>query len=173
MSEEPQLSEAQIPVLVEQIDRFLLDHNTKGCINSKATKDPEGYGRLLVNYKMVGAHRLVYRIFNGRVPKSKIVMHTCDNPWCVNPSHLRLGTKLDNHRDMVNKGRAYFQNKARPRNLLKFCKRGHELKGSNVKTFMHNGVQKRRCRTCGNHTNRKSYARTKQRKANQVKKRPN
>lgn len=52
-----------------------------------------------------GAHRVSYKLNKGPIPSNKIVMHTCDNRRCVNPAHLRLGTKLENTHDMMRKGR--------------------------------------------------------------------
>ena len=52
------------------------------------------------------AHRISYTLMNGRIGPDMCVLHTCDNPRCVNPYHLRLGTAAENVRDMVRKGRA-------------------------------------------------------------------
>ena len=51
------------------------------------------------------AHRISYIIFNGIIPEDKIVRHTCDNPICVNPKHLIVGSMFDNSVDMVKRNR--------------------------------------------------------------------
>lgn len=51
------------------------------------------------------AYRFAYRHFKGDIPTGLCVLHTCDNPICVNPNHLFVGTKQDNTYDMMNKGR--------------------------------------------------------------------
>lgn len=68
---------------------------------------PNGYGRTsYLGKKDAIASRVSYEITHGKIPDGKIVMHTCDNRKCVNPSHLMVGSYLDNTRDMINKGRA-------------------------------------------------------------------
>lgn len=82
----------------------------KGCLehcwNWKAGKSSGGYGSYSVNGKTEKAHRVSYRLYVGPIPEGMIVCHRCDNPSCVNPSHLFVGTQKDNVVDSVKKGRA-------------------------------------------------------------------
>jgi len=66
-----------------------------------------GYGQFMLRRRTMRAHRLAYSMINHcHVNDAEVVMHTCDNPPCCNPDHLRAGTHADNMRDMVAKGRA-------------------------------------------------------------------
>lgn len=65
-----------------------------------------GYGVIAIERKSVKATRLMYYFFKGFVPETKLIMHSCDNPSCVNPSHLSLGTNQENINDSINKGRS-------------------------------------------------------------------
>ena len=67
-----------------------------------------GYGRFK-SEKLLLAHRVSYEIANGPIPHGMKVLHRCDNPACVRPEHLFLGTLRDNTNDMVSKGRAGWQ----------------------------------------------------------------
>lgn len=51
------------------------------------------------------AHHVAWQLENGKIPLGMKVLHHCDNPQCVRPSHLFLGTQMDNYKDMKNKGR--------------------------------------------------------------------
>lgn len=64
-----------------------------------------GYGRFWLGERTLMAHRVSWRIASGRDPGPLFVLHKCDNPPCVNPSHLFLGTQLDNMADKVLKCR--------------------------------------------------------------------
>lgn len=87
--------------LLENVD---IDLKTR-CWNWTGYKTELGYGRLRLNNKKTLAHRASYEIFVGKIPDKKLVCHKCDNPSCLNPDHLFLGTNNDNVQDRVKKGR--------------------------------------------------------------------
>lgn len=76
-----------------------------GCWEWTAHRGYFGYGRIMVAKKAQPAHRISWELANGPIPKGLFVCHSCDNPPCVRPDHLFLGTQADNMRDMGNKGR--------------------------------------------------------------------
>lgn len=78
-----------------------------GCWQWTAHADKNGYGVLPGDKKNIRAHRLSYEIHVGQIPKELFVCHRCDNPGCVNPDHLFLGTAKDNNQDSLKKGRHY------------------------------------------------------------------
>jgi len=80
----------------------------RGCLIWIGNKLPAGYGIIAEGGsggKMLSAHRLAWQMVNGPIPNGLCVLHQCDNPSCVNPDHLFLGTNSDNSSDMVRKGR--------------------------------------------------------------------
>ncbi len=81
------------------------------CWLWSAAKYPRGYGMVNLGRDMRGkqfttyAHRVAYVLANGPIEPGQVVMHTCDVPSCVNPSHLAIGSQGDNIRDCFAKGR--------------------------------------------------------------------
>ena len=71
------------------------------CWEWKGRKKHFGYGA----YKDQAAHRMAYEMCVGPIPAGLCVRHKCDNPSCVNPAHLEVGTIADNNRDAVDRGR--------------------------------------------------------------------
>ncbi len=76
-----------------------------GCWEWQMSVNSRGYGRFRVGRFVERAHRVSYRIHKGPIPKGMLVCHSCDNPGCVNPEHLWLGTPQGNMDDMIGKGR--------------------------------------------------------------------
>lgn len=75
------------------------------CWEWTAHRNIKGYGQFGVSGKLALAHRLSYIIHFGEIPSGKIVCHSCDNPSCVNPAHLWIGTHQDNAIDRERKNR--------------------------------------------------------------------
>ncbi len=75
------------------------------CWNWAAGRNSKGYGKFQLNKKTYYAHRVAYFLATGKRPGDRCIIHSCDNPGCCNPAHLRLGTHADNVRDRVERGR--------------------------------------------------------------------
>jgi hypothetical protein len=79
---------------------------TDGCWEWTAARDGAGYGYFKLEGECQLAHRVAYRLARGSISEGAHVCHHCDNPGCVNPDHLFLGTHQDNMDDKTRKGRA-------------------------------------------------------------------
>ncbi len=77
-----------------------------GCIEFTGYRSVKGYGEIKVDGRMEKAHRQAWVLHHGPIPEGMHVMHSCDNPPCVNIEHLTLGTNDDNVADRVAKGRS-------------------------------------------------------------------
>jgi hypothetical protein len=109
----------EIKLTTAEVERFWAKVNKDGptmprmetpCWAWIPSKIPADYGRLKVSGKLHKSHRVSWTLHNGAIPKDRghhgiCVCHHCDNPSCVNPAHLFLGTHIDNVRDRELKGR--------------------------------------------------------------------
>lgn len=114
----------------ERFERHVV--RTSGCWGWRGSKTEHGYGRLSLGgrgAKIDRAHRVSWLLNFGPVPPGIDVCHKCDNPECSRPDHLFLGTRSDNMKDCVSKGRdrsvtargSYSSpNMGRPRGSTKF-----------------------------------------------------
>lgn len=89
-------------------DRFNMRFDRgDGCWNWIGQLNRSGYGTISDKNKKCTASRVAYELFVGAVPAHLDVCHRCDNPRCVRPDHLFLGTHRDNMQDMLRKGRGH------------------------------------------------------------------
>lgn len=90
----------------ESIQRFWDSTNREtDCWEWTKTHDKDGYGWINIEKRKDRAHRIAWIIINGSIPAGMCVLHHCDNPPCINPAHLWLGTRRDNTHDRMAKGR--------------------------------------------------------------------
>ena len=80
----------------ERLERAGWNVTESGCWEFLGFTSRKGYGQLRFRGKNVKAHRLAHEAWIGPVPDELVVMHSCDNPPCINPEHLSAGTVLDN-----------------------------------------------------------------------------
>lgn len=112
----------------EQISRYWAKVN-KGleneCWEWVGAKNSKGYGQFSINGKSTSTHRISYAMHHGEILPGLIVCHTCNNPPCVNPKHLYMGTNTDNMHQAS-------QQKRFPEQHKTHCKNGHEFTPENT-----------------------------------------
>ena len=111
-----------------------------GCWEWTGSCGAKGYGQVGVKGKNLRTHRVSWELTNGKIPEQLIVCHHCDNPKCVRPDHLFLGTNKDNTQDMLSKGRQWNQHIDKTH-----CPQGHPYSGDNLIVSVKGW---RYCRTC-------------------------
>lgn len=98
------MSMVELPT--EKIAEFWARTERSGeCLLWTGKRSGKGYGRVYINGRFAAAHRVAYEIANGAIPDGMLIRHTCDTPPCVEPTHLLVGTQLDNMRDKMERGR--------------------------------------------------------------------
>ena len=90
---------------VARFRKFVGDGSPTDCWEWQSTRSNRGYGKFWLNGRTALAHRVSYEIHHGLIPAGMQVRHACDNPPCVNPAHLSVGTGKDNARDALKRGR--------------------------------------------------------------------
>ncbi len=80
--------------------------NEQGCWTWRGWGDKWGYGYISFNRRKYLAHRASYELFVGEIPEGMFILHECDNPSCVRPAHLSVGTQKDNLDGMARRGRS-------------------------------------------------------------------
>lgn len=124
--------------LVDLKKRFLVKvRKTDACWVWEGSQASNGYGSFSIK-KSIRAHRLSWMLYRGDIPAGLFVCHKCDNPPCVNPAHLWLGTNQENVIDSVKKGRWLLGRKKSTH-----CPRGHSFKDAKIS---YRGTQI--CRIC-------------------------
>lgn len=112
---------------------------TGDCWMWQGARQGNGYGVLSWHCARRPAHRVAFRLANGAEPEGLEVLHSCDEPRCVNPSHLRAGTHAENMMDVSLHGYHHGAVKTH-------CPRGHAYEGANLAVWS----GRRNCRTCRN-----------------------
>lgn len=90
--------------LIERL-RSKITEQPSGCWYYTGSTDNSGYGKIAVGKHRLGAHKVMYLLAVGDYDQQLELMHSCDNPNCVNPAHLSPATHSDNIQDCVDKGR--------------------------------------------------------------------
>lgn len=134
-------------------DRFWAKVDRRGsdeCWSWTGRLNDNGYGIYQINRRRHPASRVITEAIHGPLGEL-FACHTCDNPACVNPAHLFVGTAKDNVQDMLSKGRRPYVCRQRTH-----CKQGHDLSPDNV--YVNPGSGDRSCRKCRTERNKKTAA---------------
>lgn len=104
---------------MERFWKFVNKKEENECWEWIGGRDDHGYGNFQLGPKCcVKAHRFSYDLNVGEIPHGLMILHKCDNPTCVNPNHLMMGTMKDNVHDMLAKGRDAMIGDRRPGAIL-------------------------------------------------------
>ena len=139
------LEERRKGKILARFDRLCIPEPNSGCWLWLGALHVFGYGKFGLHEKIYHAHRIAWQLLRGRISSGLQVLHKCDNPSCVNPDHLFLGTQKDNIHDMWQKGRAVIIPAQEALRNKTHCKRGHPRSTENIYTRKNGGKQ---CRVC-------------------------
>lgn len=140
-------------VIWKKICAVGFQRNKNGCLEYSGYLNEFGYGQIRTGGRLHRVHRLAFKRLNHLCPE-QMVLHTCDNPKCSEPTHLRCGTQADNIHDMLSKGRGYKQD-------WKSCPKGHPYPPERQTGKFHN-----RCHQCDLDRKRRHYRRKYEEAAN-------
>ena len=93
------------PGLRERLEKRIINKPEEGCWEVRGYAQRSGHKQIWHKGRMQLVHRMAWELENGPIPEGRCVLHTCDNPPCVRPDHLFLGTVADNNKDRDDKGR--------------------------------------------------------------------
>lgn len=134
---------------IRTLQRHLVMGKPSDCWEWRGCSTHFGYGEAMIGGERIKSHRLAYSVLVGPIPEGACVLHSCDNPRCCNPHHLRLGTLGDNNRDTTHRQRSWQQKKS-------YCPQGHPYSDGNLIVTREGH---RLCRTCRNERARARYRR--------------
>ncbi len=139
-----ELTEKDVRRFMEKIN---VPYDLFACWEWTAATDKDGYGYFRLDKKHDRGHRVMWKWKVGPIPQGLSVLHSCDNPPCVNPAHLFLGTQHDNMADRDKKGRSRSTKRTH-------CPQGHIYSGDNLH-LTPNG--ERMCKTCSREKSKQYY----------------
>lgn len=129
--------ELAFPALLKRL--LANSHRTEsGCLEWTGWRGATGYGFTSFRGRQRPTHRLMYMVTEGPIPEGLQILHSCDNPPCMEPDHISPGTGKKNMQESVERGRHHEAVKTH-------CDHGHELVGDNV-SFAESG--RRHCKVC-------------------------